>query len=277
MLANIFFFLFTHFTAGLLMTTLFISLQEIGRLFFRVTTLVGVFLLVFAIFSKPFGNVNFQILGDGSAADGNFWGQLTYLSFILSAVILLLYNIATPKMHKFLLSLATAASLAGVVSYALAGVPVAEPTTSEMVFPVMNGLAATFLLGSVLGTMITGHWYLVQHKLSLTPLKVSSMLFLSSVFFRILVLVIGLAAINKAGLQMAITDLLSGTSFNSWIFLIRVGFGLAVPLIFAFMIRSSVKIRSTQSATGILYATIVLILMGETFARYLSIAAGIPL
>jgi len=37
-----------------------------------------------------------------------------------------------------------------------------------------------------------------------------------------------------------------------------------------------VRIRSTQSATGLLYVTVVLVLIGEMISRFLWITVGIP-
>jgi hypothetical protein len=38
-----------------------------------------------------------------------------------------------------------------------------------------------------------------------------------------------------------------------------------------------VEIRSTQSATGILYVQLFLVMSGELLAKYLRVAAGFPL
>jgi hypothetical protein len=74
-----------------------------------------------------------------------------------------------------------------------------------------------------------------------------------------------------------LSKLFSFVSFDSIFFMARVTIGLVIPLIFGFMIWGTVKIRSTQSATGILYATIIMVLIGEAFAQFLSNLIGIPL
>jgi len=57
----------------------------------------------------------------------------------------------------------------------------------------------------------------------------------------------------------------------------RVLFGIAGPFSLIYFIWKTVEIRSTQSATGILYVQLFLVLAGELLAKYLRVAAGYPL
>ena len=57
----------------------------------------------------------------------------------------------------------------------------------------------------------------------------------------------------------------------------RLLFGIAGPLSLIWFIWKTVEIRSTQSATGILYVQLFLVLAGELLAKYLRVAAGFPL
>jgi len=56
----------------------------------------------------------------------------------------------------------------------------------------------------------------------------------------------------------------------------RVGIGLVAPFIVALLMSRTVRIRSTQSATGLLYVAVIFILIGEMISRFLYVAAGIP-
>jgi len=47
------------------------------------------------------------------------------------------------------------------------------------------------------------------------------------------------------------------------------------PLALVYFIWDTVKIRSTQSATGILYIAVFLVLIGETFSRFLFLFTSI--
>jgi hypothetical protein len=57
----------------------------------------------------------------------------------------------------------------------------------------------------------------------------------------------------------------------------RVAVGLAVPLVFAWMTSGSLRYRNTRSATGILYASTVLVLIGTAVSISLQDAYGVPL
>ncbi|MCH6559224.1 hypothetical protein IH799_02590, partial [candidate division KSB1 bacterium] len=180
MLKLIFVFLLTHFSVGLLFTILFISLKEIGKLYFRVTTLVACALIVFALLAKPFGDIAFFPLFNFNETNQVFSQKLTYFFFLAAALFLIIYNIIHPRFHKSLLVLSFIFGILGISSYSVA---IYQPLLidSQMIaLFVANGIGGTLILGSVLGAMITGHWYLVQHKLSLTPLKNSAMIYISS-------------------------------------------------------------------------------------------------
>ena len=57
----------------------------------------------------------------------------------------------------------------------------------------------------------------------------------------------------------------------------RIATGLALPLLFAWMTSGSLAYRNTRSATGILYASTVLVLIGTAVSISLQDAYGVPL
>jgi hypothetical protein len=57
----------------------------------------------------------------------------------------------------------------------------------------------------------------------------------------------------------------------------RVIFGVLVPIVLAVMIWSTVKIRHTQAATGLLYLAVVAALFGEFFSKFLLFTLHVPL
>jgi formate-dependent nitrite reductase membrane component NrfD len=56
----------------------------------------------------------------------------------------------------------------------------------------------------------------------------------------------------------------------------RVGIGLVIPAILAFLVERTVRVSATQSATGLLYVATIFVLMGELLSRYLYLSLGIP-
>ena len=57
----------------------------------------------------------------------------------------------------------------------------------------------------------------------------------------------------------------------------RVAVGLALPLVFAAMAASSLRFQNTRSATGILYASTVLVLIGTAVSVFLQDSYRVPL
>ena len=57
----------------------------------------------------------------------------------------------------------------------------------------------------------------------------------------------------------------------------RLVIGLVFPFVFALMAASSLKFQNTRSATGILYASTVLVLIGTAVSVSLQDSYGVPL
>ena len=57
----------------------------------------------------------------------------------------------------------------------------------------------------------------------------------------------------------------------------RVLFGLAGPALLSYLTWETAKIRSTQSATGILYVDFFTVVVGEVLAKYLLLVTRVPL
>jgi hypothetical protein len=245
---------------------LFVSLKEIGKLYFRVTTGVAFGLILLALLSSPFSWNIFDT--------NDHLSSLQRMSYLLLASCLLLtiaYNVILPRLSGQVLWAIFLFGIAGVLTHAFAG---QGSTILPSWLIAFNAASSTLMLGSVLGAMITGHWYLVQHKLSLAPLKITTKMYIISVALRCLVVA---SAIIFGGVALPSAGVFAEFDFRGYIFIGRVAVGLIIPLIFGFMTWSAVKIGSTQSATGILYATVVLVLLGETFAGFLYLMTGIPL
>lgn len=140
--------------------------------------------------------------------------------------------------------------------------------------PLAGELPASLLLGAVTATMILGHWYLVDTRLSIAPLASGAALFLATAALRVAVSAGALAVGGMAALGIAAPgDLIYST--NALFFSFRAITGLAAPLALAVLVRSTVRIRSTQSATGLLYVALILVLFGELVAAFLErVSAG---
>ena len=66
------------------------------------------------------------------------------------------------------------------------------------------------------------------------------------------------------------------TSIDGIFFWQRVLFGLAGPAVLSYLTWETAKIRSTQSATGILYVDFFTVVVGEVLAKYILLATRVP-
>jgi hypothetical protein len=131
-------------------------------------------------------------------------------------------------------------------------------------------LAGAIALGSALAGLSLGHWYLVSPTLSVKPLIQVTFLCLGAVGAQSILLPVLLFASGPS--QQGIQQLFSG--YQAF-FGVRVVFGLLVPLIATIMTWRTARIRSLDSATGLLYIVAALILAGEIAARTLFFLTGV--
>jgi hypothetical protein len=128
-------------------------------------------------------------------------------------------------------------------------------------------LAGAMALGSALTGLSLGHWYLVSPTLSVRPLIRVTFLCIGAVVAQLVLLPLLFLTAGDAVQTLLNDDLL---------FLgVRVIFGLIVPLIAAIMTWRTARIRSLDSATGLLYIVAALILAGEISARTLFFLTGV--
>jgi hypothetical protein len=131
-------------------------------------------------------------------------------------------------------------------------------------------LAGALALGSALAALSLGHWYLVAPTLSLRPLIQLTFLCLGAIVAQIVLLplLLLLPGPRPESVQQLFSEYL--------VFLgVRVVFGLLVPLVATVMTWRTARIRSLDSATGLLYVVAALILAGEIAARTLFFLTGI--
>jgi protein NrfD len=165
--------------------------------------------------------------------------------------------------------LLAAALLAGTVGV-LAGAPAPRALVAA------TDLTSVLLLGATASAMILGHWYLVVLDLPITALRRVTVLLVLGLVLRAAVVAVVLAG-GSAAFEDARRVALGLWSPDGVFVWMRLLFGLAGPLSLIWFIWKTVEIRSTQSATGILYVQLFLVMSGELLAKYLRVAAGLPL
>jgi hypothetical protein len=170
---------------------------------------------------------------------------LGFLAGALMAVFL-----AAVYSHRPLLEVASggAASAAGLLLVTASVALNCEVACGLVLAHVLTG---TLLMGAVTHGMVLGHWYLNQPRLPIEPLKGASRLILASIAASLLLGVATQGRLIEGSIASAVI-VLSATSYW-WVWLLLM---LAIA-VFALMIRSTVWIRSTQSATGLLYVAMI--------------------
>jgi hypothetical protein len=124
-------------------------------------------------------------------------------------------------------------------------------------------------LSSQLMNMVFGHWYLVNRSLDIKYLIKTSWMVLGITYLRVLSVAFTVYLIyqNTPSAEFyQLFDLFSGHGIFIWA---RILAGLGLPLLVAHLSLESAKIGSNQSATGIMYAGTIFVLMGEILALYL--------
>jgi hypothetical protein len=129
-------------------------------------------------------------------------------------------------------------------------------------------LSSAALLGSTITAMFLGHWYLNHPGMELAPLRRLVLVMAASVLVR------GAAGMLGLGLELSTAE----KALAWWLMVsLRWGAGLILPLVLAWLTWQTLKIPNTQSATGILYAAVILVFIGELTSQLLSADAAYPL
>ncbi len=137
-----------------------------------------------------------------------------------------------------------------------------EEQASSLTWQLAADLSSAALLGTATTAMLMGHSYLMAPTMSLTPL---------------LRLLVALFVVTALRMAVAGTGLWFWTAEHSltklnevtlWLPL-RWGLGFLAPLLLGWMAWQAAVIRSTQSATGILYVVVIFCFLGELTSQLL--------
>jgi len=257
-------FLFlAHLAIGISFTLVFVS-REAGVKFFRFNTGLAALLVVAAFAFRP------------PEASADLAGRIAVGALVVFEAALVLYWITVGRVLASIRPLVVAASIAaGVVALLAQAISIAVGFPSQ-VMTILSFFSSAFLLGGACTAMILGHWYLVIPSLQVSHLQSIVKVHMASMVVRVVIVsaVIAFAIVSwEPGL---------GPNFSRYIFSIagiffwqRMLFGLAGPAVLSYLTWETAKIRSTQSATGILYVDFFTVVVGEVLAKYLLLATKV--
>lgn len=201
-------------------------------------------------------------------------GIVVWVTLGLSAVVAfaasVVWSLDEAPGGKFLIGGSVLATTAALLVASLT-VPPPAPPNLDLTRPVeptstplrlADELASAAVLGSATTAMLMGHSYLIAPSMSLTPL------------LRLVATLI-IATLLRMGLAgVGLWSWTAGYSFDTvdetllWL-PVRWLLGFLAPLVLGWMAWQTTKIRSTQSATGILYVVVVFCFLGELFSQLL--------
>jgi hypothetical protein len=277
--ASLILFLFlSHLAVGIVFTLALVS-REAGVKFFRFNAGLAAILIAIAL--------AFRYQGPGSASlppePGAALARAGLVVLAVSGAAIILYwatvGRTLARIRPAIMSVAVGGGLIALVLQAFA--VSAGDTVPIRLLTVASFLSSAALLGSTCTAMILGHWYLVIPSLEVRHLQAIVKVHMASLAVRIAV--VGAAVF--AGLALWEAGPAAGvgsfrryiTSLDGIFFWQRVLFGLAGPAVLSYLTWETARIRSTQSATGILYVDFFTVVVGEVLAKYLVLATRVPL
>jgi len=261
----ILFLFLSHLALGIIFTLVFVS-REAGVKFFRFNAGLASILLVIAIgFSQSLGVDPFSR-----------WALVTSAGAI--AIYWATVGRTLASIRPLLVSIAVGAGLVAIVSQAFAAV--SGHGLGLVAMTIASFLSSAALLGGACTAMILGHWYLVIPSLQVSHLQSIVKFHMASMAMRVAVVA---AAVVLALVTSSAAAPRVGPSFRHYItsiagifFWQRVLFGLCGPAVLAYLTWETAKIRSTQSATGILYVDFFTVIVGEVLAKYILLVTRVP-
>jgi hypothetical protein len=238
---------------GLSALLLATSPRAVPLAFFRTHCLVVLGLLVAGALTVSGGSEMTWTTG--------FLGGLAFAAYLASAA----WGIGLPRLAYPLTLLAAIGAAAWLIDESRA------PTEAIWAMNALTRLVSSFLMGATVSAMLLGHYYLTAPTMSIEPLKWYTRFMTWGLVARIAIALIGLGLSNQflSGPGLPRPPATFGPSPTA-LLLVRWGMGLAAPSVATGMACKTVQIRSTQSATGILYIATILVFFGELTAMVLA-------
>jgi hypothetical protein len=244
----------TRMAFGLAVSLLLTSWRAVPLGFFRTQALVVLGLLVLAGL-------------DQARAGGSAWAV-----WALVAGAVMAYSAAV-AWGLGLPSVGTGASVfVALVTAVWLGAASRSVTAELWVLNAGSRLSSGFLLGATLTAMLLGHHYLTAPAMSIDPLKRIVSLMATALLARCLLAGLGLWASRAFALG---PGAYADGPDAGMVLAARWGMGFVGTAIATYMTWKTAQIRSTQSATGILYITMIFVLFGELTSMIMAGRAGV--
>lgn len=243
---------------GVLFALAFVPRAPVGAFFYRLLGSAAVFMVVLGL----------VLAGQRPSASepAHFGAGLALASYPFIA--------GTPRGARWgvALALALAGCALAVARSVHQGIP--ELSTGALLLATASALATGTVAGSVGLAMVLGHWYLTIPNLEVSHLRRLNRVTVVAMLASIACLALSSRVFGEA-LSTAEPPLFG--PMGLFYLGTRIAVGLGMPLVFAAMAASALRYRNTRSATGILYASTVLVLIGAGVSLFLQDSYRVPL
>lgn len=202
---------------------------------------------------------------ESQTASQQFW--LAIAAAVLSYIGAVVWMYELPRAGKAIIFVIAGSALAALT------LPLLVRQHPELLWQWTGSVSGGLLLGMVATAMLLGHWYLNTPTMKLAPLKRLILLLAAALLLRV--------AICGAGLMLEVGMHPDAPlpSFRHWLVFVALRWlaGILGVGLLAGLTWQTLKIPNTQSATGILYAAVILTFIGELMSQLLSAAAHYPI
>jgi hypothetical protein len=140
----------------------------------------------------------------------------------------------------------------------------------------LTAILSSLVLGLASGAMLFGHWYLIDPNLPVDYLRSFVRLLGAALVADLVALGLVLAALLLlgGGAAQAVRDLALS---DRAVLIFRMLIGPVASLVLAWMCWQTLKIPQTMAATGLLYITVMSVLVGELLGRFILFRTSVPL
>jgi hypothetical protein len=260
---------------GIGLIWLWMPRKDVTDGFFRIQMLVALGLCVLvALTVQPFSPVvrttganRPQAVSEAAISKGRSQGMTDFIRVaqVVAAVIAYLGHIVW-KLGRRVPGTMAIYSVAGLCLISLLVSSFGHGFSVDALHWLLSDLVSATVLGATLTGMLLGHWYLTTPTMSISPLSWFVRCLLSAAIGRLLLTSLALWRFGFGSHDLVHVLWLS----------VRIAGGILVPFVTALMVFRILRFRNTQSATGVLFAALILVFMGEISAALLERDLEIP-
>jgi hypothetical protein len=148
-------------------------------------------------------------------------------------------------------------------------------SVEAVIYP-LSFLISAIVLGGVSTGMLLGHWYLIDHDLSIDPFRRLFRFFVNSLIAQTVVFAIAGAMLMRFGSPGTASALATLADDHAGLLALRLALSPVAAAGIAWMISKTLQIPQTMAATGLFYIAILAVLVGEMLGRFVVFRTSLP-